>query len=167
MCFYLASCLFTFTLIGHLAHCAKQTAFHTSGTWGLWYSGDCSKPHKLETKAVISIIKAKIASLLCQWRVYFQCKNIPPLCLSLSAEELFYVECPPPTALTPYCMVPDDVTYLTFHYTLAEPTQLDSQPTMKFKLVIPNLFYKFQHCWFGQNFSVIFMPEVKTRKKEN
>ena len=63
MCLYLASCLFTFTLIGHLAHCTKQTDFHTSGTWGLWSSTGCSKPHKLETKAIISAIDAEIVFL--------------------------------------------------------------------------------------------------------
>lgn len=147
MCFYLASCLFTFTLIGHLAHCIKQTAFHTSGTWGLWYSADCPKPHKLETKAVISTIKAKIAFLFRKtpMKSLFPMQKHPPLpppltvCRGALLCWVPHHHCP-----DPYCMMPDDVTCLTLHYTLAEPTQLDSQPTMKFKLVTPKLFYKFQ-----------------------
>lgn len=61
---YLASLLLTFTLIDHLAHCAKQRAFHTSGTWGLWSAAGCPKPCELKSKAIISTIDTKFFSFM-------------------------------------------------------------------------------------------------------
>ena len=73
----------------------------------------------------------------------FPMQNVTPS-LPITEEQLLSVEAPFLPSPDPLCMVSDEVTCLTFHYALAEPTQLDSQPTMKFKLVTPNLFYKFQ-----------------------
>lgn len=76
---------------------------------------------------------------------YFQCKNVTPsLPITVCRGAVLCRSPLPSPILTPYFLVWGDGTCLTFHYTLAEPTQLDSQPTMKFKLVTPNLFYKFQ-----------------------
>ena len=133
MCLYLASCLFTFTLIGHLAHSTKQTDFHTSGTWGLWSSAGCSKPHKLETKVIISAIYAEIVFLSYQQSMSNVKKNNHPF------SDNHYLQSKSSLlrshSLDPFPMVSDDATCLTCYYMLAELTQLDSQSTMKFKLV--------------------------------
>lgn len=91
---YLAWCLWTFALIGHLA----DSFSHLRGGGALLAA---PKPHTLETTAVVSTIKANVAKLLPlkltffkAVRVCFQNEKLPPPQWSLFTEEQLFVGSP-------------------------------------------------------------------------
>lgn len=135
-----------------------KTAFLTSGKWG-YYSAKCPQITEIGGLVIATIS----LSFISMKRYFSMQKNKNKNKITITVRKgivfvsawfcvLFYLNSfilhpphpPSPVSGPFFLLVSGDVTNLNFHYALTEPTQLDSQPTMRFKLVTSTLSYKFQ-----------------------